>query len=105
MKNVIILIAVIVMAATVSAADPNNMAKPTLRNPVTICLDESRHLVTVKFYIPDPIQWSWVKDSDFANTIRKSFYDLIPAYVQRAMAKMLLTATWEDAKAIHERDK
>lgn len=121
MKKVIILAILILMAMPAFADDPNTMERPTLQDPITICLRQlsddpaDGYEVTIKLLIlnvdrrrsvtdkvSDTAIWSWINDTDFL-AAAYSWYYSFPSYYERAIREMTSGATWAEGRAIYDR--
>lgn len=76
MKKTVIILMVVLLVGAAFGGDPNSMARPTLRNPVTVCVDETRNEVTVKFKFTDD-EMVFVTSSDFKPFVKRRCVGII----------------------------
>lgn len=81
MKKTIITLAIILMAGTVYAGDPNSMPNPTAWNRITTVRDGN--ITTIKIWTPKKDQQIFVDDSWFPGVIEKVIYRSMPNWIKQ----------------------
>ncbi len=79
MKQVILIAAILLMAGTVLASDPNSMANPK-KNSYTYCIDESHKTFTIRIDMSGMDRWYLARSKVFRKELA-SFVSNIPKLI------------------------
>lgn len=81
MKRIILMSAIMLMAGTMFAADPNDMPNPTAQNKVTVCVQGN--ITYLRIYTPDINHRILTNDSAFPKLLESVIFRYLKAWSEK----------------------